>query len=125
MGGVRVRGDGESEKEEREFAFLARDGKLVLTLWQQGGSHFGTDRPGLHHLSFQVGSVEEVRGYEKRLRGLGAGFLYEGVVPHREGADSGGMFFEHPDGIRLEIYAPSGTGEFKTPTPGAPSCGFF
>ena len=77
------------EEEGREFAFLARDGKLVLTPWQQSGGRFGTDRPGLHHLSFGVGSVEEVRGYEERLRGLGAGFLHEGVVPHGEGADSG------------------------------------
>ncbi len=114
-----------SEEEGRQFAFLARDGKLVLTLWQQSGGRFGTDRPGLHHLSFQVGSVEEVREYEGRLRGLGTDFLYEGVVPHGEGADSGGVFFEDPDGIRLEIYAPSGAGESAAPTPGAPSCGFF
>lgn len=113
------------EEEGREFEFLARDGKLVLTLWQQSGGHFGTDRPGLHYLSFQVGSVEEVREYEERLRGLGAGFLYEGVVPHGEGTDSGGVFFEDPDGLRLEIYAPSGAGEFETPIPGTPCCGFF
>lgn len=114
-----------SEEEGREFAFLARDGKLVLTLWRQSGGRFGTDRPGLHHLSFQVGSVEEVREYEERLRGMGTSFLYEGVVSHGEGADSGGVFFEDPDGIRLEIYAPSGAGESAAPTPGAPSCGFF
>lgn len=114
-----------SEEEGREFAFLARDGRLVLTLWQQSGGRFGTDRPGLHHLSFEVGSVREVEEYEERLRGLGTSFLYEGVVPHGEGADSGGVFFEDPDGIRLEIYSPAGAGEAEAPTPGAPSCGFF
>lgn len=66
-----------------------------------------------------------MREYEERLRGIGAGFLYEGVVPHGEGADSGGVFFEDPYGIQLEIYAPSGARESEGPTPGAPSCGFF
>ena len=33
--------------------------------------------------------------------------------------------FEDPDGIRLEIYAPTGAGDHAAPTPGAPSCGFF
>ncbi|HLA74470.1 MAG TPA: VOC family protein, partial [Gammaproteobacteria bacterium] len=34
-------------------------------------------------------------------------------------------FFEDPDGIRLEIYAPSGAAGCQAPMPGAPSCGFF
>ncbi|MES2462541.1 MAG: VOC family protein, partial [Armatimonadota bacterium] len=37
---------------------------------------------------------------------------------------SGGLFFEDPDGTRLEIYAPSGV-EGTVPTSGAPTCGFF
>lgn len=41
-----------SEEEGREFTFLARDGRLVSTHWRQSGGRFGTDRPGLHHLSF-------------------------------------------------------------------------
>ena len=52
-------------------------------------------------------------------------FIYDGIVPHAEGTQSGGIFFEDPDGIRLEIYAPSGAGDRQPPSPGAPSCGFF
>lgn len=59
------------------------------------------------------------------MRGLGAEFLYEGVVPHAEGMQSGGIFFRDPDGIRLEIYAPSGAGSSEAPSGAAPSCGFF
>ena len=116
----------ESSEAGREFTFLSdENGKLVLTLWQQSEGRFDKARPGLHHLSFQVASIAEVKEVETRLKTLGVKFLHEGIVPHGEGAQSGGVFFEDPDGIRLEVYAPTGAGEGKAPTPGAPSCGFF
>jgi hypothetical protein len=63
--------------------------------------------------------------FEARLQALDVHFLYDGIVPHREGADSGGIFFEDPDGIRLEIYSPSGAGGQAAPVAEAPTCGFF
>lgn len=116
----------ESTEAGREFTFLADgSGKLVLTLWRQGDGRFDRSRPGLHHLSFQVSGPQDVRAIEQRLRDDGVKFLYDGVVPHAEGADSGGIFFEDPDGIRLEVYSPTGAAGHAAPTPGAPSCGFF
>ena len=116
----------ESYEPGRAFAFLAdAGGRLVLTLWQQSGGRFDVARPGLHHLSFQAEGIDAVRGIEQRLREDGVKFLYDGVVPHAEGADSGGIFFEDPDGIRLEVYAPAGAAGHEAPTQGAPSCGFF
>ena len=56
----------ESGAAGREYAFLARDGRLLLTLWRQSAGTAPTDRPGLHHLSFQVDSIEEVRAAEER-----------------------------------------------------------
>jgi lactoylglutathione lyase len=112
---VKQRGDG--------FAFLGDDDRLVLTLWQQSDGAFPTDLPGLHHLSFQVGSLEEVEAAEARVRAAGVRLHHDGVVPHGEGAASGGIFFEDPDGIRLEIFTPSGvTGAAPS---AAPTCGFF
>lgn len=116
---------GESQEEGRRFVFLSEGKKLVLTLWQQGEGRFEKQRPGLHHLSFQVNTIEDVGRAEQKLRALNVSFLYDGIVPHAEGAQSGGVFFEDPDGIRLEIYAPSGAGDQTAPTQGAPSCGFF
>jgi lactoylglutathione lyase len=115
----------ESQEEGRRFAFLSQGTKLVLTLWQQSSGRFEKQRPGLHHLSFQVGSIEEVRNSEQRLKQLNVPFIYDGIVPHAEGAESGGIFFEDPDGVRLEIYTPSGAGDREAPSHGAPSCGFF
>jgi len=117
----------ESREGDRHFIFLSdgSSGRLVLTLWQQSDQRFDRSRSGLHHLSFHVGSIEEVREAEARLRAAGANVYYGGVVSHAEGADSGGIFFEDPDGIRLEIFSPSGAKGLTAPSGEAPSCGFF
>ena len=115
----------ESHEPSRRFAFLGDSERLVLTLWEQSQGRFMAHQPGLHHLSFQAASIDEVRAYAERLRALGARFLYDGVVPHGEGIDSGGIFVEDPDGIRLEIFSPTGAASYAAPLPDAPSCGFF
>lgn len=115
----------ESAEGGREFAFLSQGKTIVLTLWRQSDGSFAKDRPGLHHLSFQVDSIDEVRAAEQRLRELGAVIHHGGIVAHREGADSGGVFFEDPDGIRLEIFAPTAGSEGAAPHGEAPTCGFF
>ncbi|WP_217229045.1 VOC family protein [Streptomyces anulatus] len=115
----------EGKDEGRRWAFLGRGSRLLVTLWQQSEGTFSTTLPGLHHLSFQVDTVEEVRATEKVLRTLGAAFTYDGVVPHGENGNSGGIFFSDPDGIRLELYAPTGADPADAPTSGAPTCGFF
>ncbi|MFJ8629062.1 VOC family protein [Kitasatospora sp. NPDC093550] len=117
----------EGTDPERRFALLGRDGRLVVTLWQQSSGTFAPGNPGLHHLSFEVETLDEVRATERLLRELGAEFAYDGVVPHREGSASGGIFFTDPDGIRLEVYTRAGVDETEAtaPTTGAPTCGFF
>jgi lactoylglutathione lyase len=110
---------------DRRFAFLGQDGALVLTLWEQSAGTFAVDRPGLHHVSFEVADIDAVRRAEIVLKGLGVDFAYDGIVPHGEGAASGGVFFTDPDGVRLEIYAPTGADVAPAPTAAAPTCGFF
>jgi catechol-2,3-dioxygenase len=115
---VKGRGDG--------YAFLGDSERLVLTLWQQSSGTFATDQPGLHHLSFQVDTIDDVLSAEARVRELGLPLYHDGVVPHGEGQSSGGIFFEDPDGIRLEIFAGSGADAHQpAPTGAAPTCGFF
>ncbi|WP_440073331.1 VOC family protein [Streptosporangium sp. OZ121] len=116
---------GESGEAGRRYAFLGLDGTLVLTLWQQSEGRFATGLPGLHHLSFQAPDIETVRRAETAIREAGATLHHDGVVAHREGASSGGVFFEDPDGIRLEIYAPTGAEGSPVPVAAAPTCGFF
>ncbi|WP_458691153.1 VOC family protein [Nocardia tengchongensis] len=109
----------------QRFAFLGRDGQLQVTLWQQSDGEFSAKTPGLHHLSFQVDTIEQVRAVETALKGLDVAFAHDGVVAHGEGAASGGIFFIDPDGIRLEVYAPSGAEHAPAPSGAAPTCGFF
>jgi lactoylglutathione lyase len=115
----------ESSIAGKEFAFLGHEGNPVLTLWKQSQGKFPKQHPGLHHLSFQAGSMEQVKEAEVRLRRWQTAFQYEGVVPHAEGTQSGGLFFEDPDGIRLEIFAAEGAGGKAAPVPDGPTCGFF
>ncbi|AYC41206.1 VOC family protein [Streptomyces griseorubiginosus] len=115
----------EGKEEGRRYAFLGDGDTLVLTLWQQAGQPYGPDRAGLHHLAFEADSIERVREYEEALRAFGADFAHEGVVAHREGAGSGGIFFHDPDGTRLEISVPSGAEGTPAPSGTAPTCGFF
>ncbi|MFD8303526.1 VOC family protein [Streptomyces sp. NPDC059690] len=115
----------EGKEEGRRYAFLGDGENLVLTLWQQADQTYDGARAGLHHLAFQADSVERVREYEAALKAYGADFAYEGVVAHREGAASGGIFFHDPDGTRLEISVPSGAEDAPAPVESAPTCGFF
>lgn len=116
---------GEGKEEDRRYAFLGDGAALVLTLWQQAEGGFRADRAGLHHLAFEADSIERVREYEEALRTYGVDFAYDGVVAHREGAASGGIFFHDPDGTRLEISVPSGAEDAPAPVESAPTCGFF
>src|SRR5688572_16844738 len=93
---------GGSSDGDRRFAFLGDGTQIVLTLWEQARERFDRGRAGLHHLSFRVDSIDVVKSAEAALRGRGAKLVYDGVVPHADGADSGGIFFEDPDGTRLE-----------------------
>ena len=107
----------EGEARGTRFAFLGDGARVTLTLWEQDGA-------GLQHLAFEATSPEDLQAAQHRLARLGASLVYDGVVPHAEGAASGGLFFTDPDGIRLELYAPSGI-EGNAPVSGAPTCGFF
>ncbi|MBA3416828.1 MAG: VOC family protein [Chloroflexia bacterium] len=114
-----------SETSGRRFAFLGDGERLVLTLWQQAEGRFPTRQPGLHHLAFEVAGLDEVLRAERTLRDLGVPIIHGGIVAHQEGAESGGLFFEDPDGIRLEISSPAGLAGKPAPTGDAPACGFF
>ena len=111
--------------DPHRYARLGHGDQLVLTLWQQSDGTFSTDTPGLHHLAFEAPDPDRIRQAQAVLEQLGAQFAYQGVVPHREGADSGGLFFFDPDGVRLEISMALAPLTAAAPSGTAPTCGFF
>jgi catechol 2,3-dioxygenase-like lactoylglutathione lyase family enzyme len=114
----------ESFDDAHRFALLGHNGSPVVTLWQQSSGTFLKDVPGLHHLAFMVDDMSAVEKIEHQLRDMKAHFLYDGVVAHSEGSTSGGIYFEDPDGIRLEIFSPTGAEAIAAPESGT-ACGLF
>lgn len=57
----------ESSAKGREFVFLGDGQNIAVTLWQQSQGRFDGHRPGLHHLSFQLASIDEVKQAEQTL----------------------------------------------------------
>ena len=111
---------------EQRYAFLGSGGRLLLTLWQQSAQAFDPVHSGLHHLAFEVPAIEDVRRTEEKLRARGIVPRFDAIVPHSEGSESAGLFFTDPDGIRLEIYSPTGGAALSAPVAAAgPTCGFF
>ena len=115
----------ESQEDDRRFVFLGDGQTVQVTLWQQSEGGFEARTPGLHHLAFEVESIEQVKAYEEKLRALNVPLEYDGIVPHGEGLDSGGIYFRDQDGIRLEIYSPTGASAYQAPHSETSSCGFF
>ena len=114
---MKGRGDG--------YAFLGDDDRLVLTLWQQSDGHV-RHRPARACTTCPSRSTRSRPSRPpRRASARRACKLYhDGIVPHGEGASSGGIFFEDPDGIRLEIFTGAGV-QGTAPSGDAPTCGFF
>ncbi|MFJ4620655.1 VOC family protein [Streptomyces sp. NPDC088812] len=111
-----------STDETHRFAHLGLDDVVLLTLWQQGAAGFVADRAGLHHLSFEVPSLDELHAVEARLRAASVSIREERGATKGTAA-TGQVFFKDPDGIRLEIYTedPRARGSASD----LPRCGFY
>ena len=115
----------EETKEDRKYIFLGHNDEIVITLWEQSDKEFVKDTAGLHHLAFIVDSVEELIIFEKKLELLKVEKIYENIVSHAEGAESGGIYFFGPDGVRLEVCVASGIDRCNPDVKEDSSCGFF
>ncbi|MEV6827077.1 phytanoyl-CoA dioxygenase family protein [Amycolatopsis sp. NPDC051102] len=112
---VRAETDG-----EYPYALMGRAGTVLLTLWQQAGSRFDRSVAGLHHLSFEVPSVDDLTSVEAALRETGVVVRDESVPG--AAAETGQVFFEDPDGIRLEVYTEDVRARRRDSGRGLPRC---
>lgn len=115
----------EEKLADKRHMFLGKDGEIIVTLWEQSDKSFSTSTAGLHHLAFLVDSVEELKAFEKKLDENKITKIYNGIVSHKEGASSGGVFFLDPDGVRLEVCIADGIDDCNPNHSDHSSCGFF
>jgi len=115
----------ENVDKKRKYVFLGNDGEILITLWEQSNKEFSKDTAGLHHLAFQLDTVDELISFEQKLDTLNVEKIYDKIVSHAEGADSGGIYFLDPDSIRLEVCVASDINKPKPAINDDLSCGFF
>ncbi|MFD4789737.1 VOC family protein [Streptomyces sp. NPDC058459] len=111
-----------SSDPARPYALLGQESAVLLTLWQQTSERFAPDRAGLHHLSFEVPTVEALGETEAALRTAGIAIRDDPGAPGQAAA-TGQLFFLDPDGIRLEVYTDDPRAQ--SPASGLPRCGFY
>ncbi len=115
----------ESLLQNEKFSFLGNNNKILVTLWEQSNKKFSTSTAGLHHLAFEVENIEKLKYFEKKVNSLQIKKIYDDIVLHNENADSGGIFFLDPDGIRIEIYVKNDVKSIVKNNNVSRPCGFF
>src|SRR5215831_3405578 len=88
----------ESRQLPLRYASMTRDGRTLLTLWENSRMRLGNCPPALHRLTFVADSTEEVNRTKKLLENLGARWS-------KQTSSSPALHFEDPDGIPIELYS--------------------
>jgi glyoxylase I family protein len=105
--GFRADGGYTSAAGERRKVFLAHDRLGVRIGLCQHASRstdpFDETRPGLDHLSFLVGSAEELRAWQERLGA--AGVVSSPIAEANTIPGATVLVFRDPDNIQLELIA--------------------
>jgi lactoylglutathione lyase len=94
----------ESRQVPLRYASMARDGRTVLTLWENSAMRLRNCPPALHWLAFVVDSAEEVSRTKRLLENLGARWSEKDPLCSQP-SSSAVLHFEDPDGIPIEVYS--------------------
>lgn len=60
-------------------------------------------RTGLNHLAFHGGSCKQIDRLRKDLLATGVNLLYDDRYPYAGGDDHYAIYFEDPDGVKIEV----------------------
>lgn len=94
--------DGSDEGVTYSLGLLPNGLLVGFRQWERGsGDTFDPMRTGLDHLSFAVGSADELAEWERRFTDLGVTYSSTQHVPYGHVLN-----FKDPDGIALELFAP-------------------
>lgn len=83
------------------------DTSLVFVQAPAGASELDRRAAGLNHLAFRVVDTGEVDALTSALRARGVRILYEDRHPRAGGPNHYAVFCEDPDGLKVELVAPT------------------
>jgi len=78
---------------------------IVLVAVPPGGEDLDRRSAGLNHIAFGLDSRADVDALRDDLRASGVRLLYDDRYPHAGGDDHYAVFFEDPDGLKVEVVA--------------------
>lgn len=88
----------------------AGEGSVALVLAPEGARDLDRRSVGLNHLAFAVDETADVDALTAELEARGVRILYPDRHPHAGGSDHYAVFFEDPDGLKVEVVAADRTG---------------
>jgi catechol 2,3-dioxygenase-like lactoylglutathione lyase family enzyme len=88
-------------------AYRLDDVSLVLVQAPEGARSLDRRGVGLNHVAFRAGSEAEVDALTERLKARGVRILYPDRHPFAGGTDHYAVFFEDPQGLKVEVVAPA------------------
>ena len=88
-------------------SFRHGDTSLVLVQAPEGARPLDRRGAGLNHVAFRAASEDEVDRITERLRERGVRILYPDRHPFAGGTDHYAVFFEDPEGLKVEVVAPA------------------
>jgi lactoylglutathione lyase len=97
----------ESRQLPLRYASMTRDGRTLLTLWEDSRMRLGNCPPALHRLTFVADSRAEVNRTKRLLENLGSRWSQQDPLCSPV-SSSAVLYFEDPDGIPIELYSPDG-----------------
>lgn len=78
---------------------------LVFVLAPPGARELDRRSAGLNHLAFGLDTPARVDALRAELAASGVRLLYDDRYPHAGGDDHYAVFFEDPDGLKVEVVA--------------------
>lgn len=78
---------------------------IALVAVPSGGEELDRRSAGLNHIAFGLGTTADVDALRRDLADAGVRLLYDDRYPHAGGEDHYAVFFEDPDGLKVEVVA--------------------
>ncbi len=87
------------------ISFRSSGVAIALVAVPAGGEELDRRSAGLNHIAFGLATRSDVDALRAALSEAGVRLLYDDRYPHAGGEDHYAVFFEDPDGLKVEVVA--------------------